>query len=46
MLIGIMMQSFDETMGGIGVYTLEIVRALFQTSTAGGRTRGGTCWNT
>ncbi len=30
MIIEIMMQSFDESMGGIGVYTQEIVRALLQ----------------
>ncbi len=30
MRIGIMLQSFDETVGGIGVYTQEIVRALLQ----------------
>lgn len=30
MKIGIMMQSFDDTMGGIGVYTQEVVRALLR----------------
>ena len=30
MRIGIMLQSFNETMGGIGVYTQEIVRSLLQ----------------
>jgi glycosyltransferase involved in cell wall biosynthesis len=30
MIIEILMQSFDESMGGIGVYTQEIVRALLQ----------------
>jgi glycosyltransferase involved in cell wall biosynthesis len=30
MRIGILLQSFNETMGGIGVYTQEIVRALLR----------------
>lgn len=30
MKIGIMMQSFDESMGGIGVYTREVVRAMLK----------------
>lgn len=30
MRIGILLQSFDETMGGIGVYTQEIVRSLLK----------------
>jgi glycosyltransferase involved in cell wall biosynthesis len=30
MRIGIMLQSFDESVGGIGVYTQEIVRSLLQ----------------
>lgn len=31
MRIGIMLQSFDEAMGGIGIYTREVVRALLRT---------------
>jgi glycosyltransferase involved in cell wall biosynthesis len=34
MRIGIMLQSCDETMGGIGVYTREIVRALLRVDDA------------
>ena len=30
MRIGILLESFNETMGGIGVYTQEITRALLQ----------------
>ena len=30
MRIGILLHSFNETMGGIGVYTQEIVRALLR----------------
>ena len=30
MRIGILLQSCDETMGGIGIYTQEIVRAMLQ----------------
>lgn len=30
MKIGIMLQSFDESMGGIGVYTREVVRAMLK----------------
>ena len=30
MRIGILLKSFNETMGGIGVYTQEITRALLQ----------------
>lgn len=33
MRIGILLQSFNETMGGIGVYTQEIVRSLLQVDT-------------
>src|SRR5262245_26149475 len=30
MRIGILLQSFNETMGGIGIYTQEIVRSLLR----------------
>ena len=33
MRIGILLQSFGKTMGGIGVYTQEIVRSLLEIDT-------------
>ena len=41
MRIAILLQSCDETMGGIGIYTQEIVRALLRVDLR--RDRSGGC---